>query len=36
MQLNTLSPDIKIILDSDGVVRQVATANEVSDESLNR
>ncbi|HKJ52588.1 MAG TPA: helix-turn-helix domain-containing protein [Gammaproteobacteria bacterium] len=36
MQLNTLSPDIKIVLDSDGVVRQVATANEVSDESVNR
>lgn len=36
MQMNTLTPDVEIVLDSDCVVRQVTTANDVSDEAVNR
>jgi len=36
MQLNTLTPDVKIILDAECIVRQVTTANDVSDEAVNR
>lgn len=34
MELNTLTPDVKIVLDSDCIVRQVTTANDVSDEAV--
>lgn len=36
MQMNTLTPDIELVLDSDCVVRQATTANDVSDEPVNR
>jgi DNA-binding NtrC family response regulator len=36
MALRTLVPDVKIILDSNCVIRQVTTANDVSDEGLDQ